>query len=546
MLAVLPFENLGAPEDEYFADGISDEVRGKLAALPGLEVIATGSSSEYKKSAKSMSQIGRELGADYLVVGKVRWEKGVGTKGRVRVSPELVEVASRREPIRKWQAPIDASLTDVFQVQADIAAQVAEALDVAFGTEHKQALAARPTANLAAYDAYLKGQETAQIADPGLLAGLSKAIDSYERAVALDSTFAPAWAQLSRTLSFQYWVGVPTSRGAARAKEATDRALALAPDRPESQLALGDYYSLVGADPERAVQIYAAGLRTAPDDANLLTGSAAAEVILGRWEASLVHLKRAQAIDPRSTLTARRLGISLLWLRQYPEAAAAFDRTLVLAPTDVSALESRAMVPLAEGDLEGARAVLGAAPAEVDSVALVAQVAAYWDLPWVLDDAQQQLLLRLRPESFGGDRGTWGLCLAQTYAFRGDNYRARVYADSARIALEDQLRDRPDDAGRRVALGLALAYTGKKDDAVREGERGAALSPLGAGSFSGSYIQHQLARIYILVGELEKALDKLEPLLGVPYYLSPAWLQIDPNFDPLRSNPRFQRLVAGA
>jgi len=244
--------------------------------------------------------------------------------------------------------------------------------------------------------------------------------------------------------------------------------------------------------------------------------------------------------------TARRLARTLLWLRRYPEAAAAYDRALTLAPTNLTLIQSKAMVPLARGDLAGARAVLRATPAEVEPVALVAYMATYWDLVWVFDDAQQRLLLGLGPDAFGGDRGNWGIVLAQAYALRGDQAIARIYADSARLAFDEQLRDAPDDAGRHVLLGLALAYLGSKADAVREGERAVALKPIGRDAYLGPYCQHQLARIYILVGEPEKALDRLEPLLEIPYYLSPGWLRIDPNFAPLRANPRFQRLAAGS
>ena len=157
-LAVLPFENLGRPEDEYFADGVTDEVRGKLAALPGLEVTARTSSGQYKQTTKSPQQIGRELGVDYLLTGTVRWEKDTGGQSRVRVSPELVQVSTAST---KWQAPFDAPLTDVFQVQADVAARVAEALGVALGAGERERLAEQPTENLAAYDAFLKGEEAA-------------------------------------------------------------------------------------------------------------------------------------------------------------------------------------------------------------------------------------------------------------------------------------------------------------------------------------------------------------------------------------------------
>jgi len=157
-LAVLPFENLGAADDEYFADGVTDEVRGKLASLPGLQVTARSSSGQYKKTAKTPQEIGRELGVDYLLTGTVRWEKAAGGN-RVRVSPELIVVSTAST---KWQQPFDAALSDVFQVQADIAGRVAQALNLALEGPKQEQLAERPTQNLAAYDAYLKGEEITQ------------------------------------------------------------------------------------------------------------------------------------------------------------------------------------------------------------------------------------------------------------------------------------------------------------------------------------------------------------------------------------------------
>jgi class 3 adenylate cyclase/TolB-like protein/Flp pilus assembly protein TadD len=544
VVAVLPFENLGAAEDEYFADGMTDEIRGKLATLPGLQVIASQSSGEYKESAKSLDQIADELGANYLVVGNVRWEK-TGEQSRVRVSPELVEVVPGRAPTTEWQAPFDAALTDVFEVQADIAGRVAAALDVALGSEEREALAAKPTANLEAYDAYLKGVEAAPALVTAGAPSVQRAIGFFEEAVALDPGFAPAWAQLARAQARYYAVGVPSSAGATRAREAAERAMALAPGRPESALALGDYYTYVRDDASKALDVYATGLRGAPSDADLLTATAFVEQTLGRWEAALDHFTRAHALDPRSVPTAIRLARSLLWLRRYPEAAAAYDRAHALDPTNVDGIEGRTMVELARGDLTSARTVLRAPRTEVDPGELVAYMATYWDLVWVLDDGQQRLLVGLDPDLFG-DRGTWGLVLAQAYALRGDQTRARVFADSARIAFEEVLLDAPDDDQVHVLLGLTFAYLGRKEDAMREGERAVALQPIARDAYSGPYNQHQLARIYMLVGEPEKALDQLEPLLEIPYYLSPGWLRIDPNFEPLRGNPRFERLAAGS
>ena len=168
----------------------------------------------------------------------------------------------------------------------------------------------------------------------------------------------------------------------------------------------------------------------------------------------------------------------------------------------------------------------------------------YWDLVWVLDEEQRDLLLRLTPTAFDGDRAQWAFCLMQAYVLRGDQENFRKSAEEARKGIEDQLRGAPQNATLRATLGLTLAYLGRKEEAIREGLRGVDLTPVSKDAFVGPYYQHQLARIYMLAGEPEKALDQLEPLLKIPYYLTPGWLKIDPNFDPLRNNPRFQKLVA--
>jgi tetratricopeptide (TPR) repeat protein len=250
-------------------------------------------------------------------------------------------------------------------------------------------------------------------------------------------------------------------------------------------------------------------------------------------------------LDPRSALTARRLAHTLLRLRRFPEALAAADRGLAVSPDNLDLLENKAMIYLAQGDLEGARGVIFGAPPEVEPTALVAFFANYWDLFWALDDSRQRLLLRLPLSAFDGDRGAWGIVRAQTHHIRGDAALARIYADSARLGFEETLADNPDNPQRRILLGLALAYLGEKTRAVDEGERGFALLPPAGDGYTGPYLKHQLARIYILAGEQDKALNQLEALLRMPYYVSPGWLRIDPTFDPLRKNPRFQKLVEG-
>jgi eukaryotic-like serine/threonine-protein kinase len=544
-VAVLPFENLGAPEDDYFADGIADAVRGKLTSVPGVEVIARASSTPYKKTTKAPQEIARELGAHYLLTATVRWQKG-GGGNRVQVSPELVEIRESGAPASKWQQPFDAAITDVFQVQSDIATKVAQALGGALSAGEEKRLSDKPTQNLAAYDAFLKGEEASNSMSAADPPSLRKAIGFYDQAVALDPNFAQAWARVSYANSLLHYNGTPSPALAERGRQAAEKAVALAPNRPEGYLALGSYERLVSVDFNRALEQLEKGLRLAPGDASLLRAAALAEEGLGRWDAAVAHFRQAERLDPRSVGILRTLAEALLLLRRYPEAREAYDRGLALAPASLILIEQKAMTFLAEGDLAGARAVLKAAPRQVEPTALVAFLANYFDLVWVLDEEQRELLLRLTPSAFDDDRGVRALCLVQAYALKGDGANVRTYAEEARKAYEEQLRAAPNDPQRHVVLGLALAYLGRKEEAIREGERGVALDPVAKDARNGPYYQHQLVRIYTLVGEPEKALDQLEPLMKIPYYVSPAWLKIDPNFDPLRKNPRFQKLVAQA
>ncbi len=544
-VAVLPFENLGAPEDDYFADGITDAVRGKLTSLPGLEVIARGSSTPYKKTTKTPQEIARELGAHYLLTATVRWQKG-GGGNRVQVSPELVEIRESGAPASKWQEPFDGSLTDVFQVQSDIASRVAQALGVALGAGEETRLSEKPTQNLAAYDAFLKGDEASRGMSAGDPVSWRKALGFYDQAVALDPGFAQAWARVSWTNARLYADGIPTSELAERSRQAGEKAVTLAPNRPEGYAALGHYLRVVLRDYDRALEQYSNARRVSPESAELLRGTALVERDLGRWEAALAHLQQADRLDPRSVGNLWVLGGALLRLRRYPEAREAFDRGLALAPANLGLIQGKAMTFLGEGDLAGARAVLRAALKRVDPTALVAYMATYEDLDWVLDEPQRELLLRLEPGAFDDDRGTWRLCLAHAYALKGDAANLRLHAEKAVEAFGEQLRSAPENGSLHVLRGVALAYAGRREEAVQEGERGVALLPVATHALTGPYLQHQLARIYLLVGEPEKALDLLEPLLKMPYFLSPGSLRIDPNFDPLRKNPRFQRLVAGA
>jgi TolB-like protein/Flp pilus assembly protein TadD len=539
-IAVLPFVNQGAPEDGYFADGMTDEVRSKLASLPGLAVIAGASTSQYKDTTKSPREIAKELDAHYLLSAKVLWDKR-GDVSRIRVTPELVEVSGEGAPTTRWQQAFDADLKDVFEVQGRIATQVAQALEVALGAKEQGQLGERPTSNLAAWDAYLKGRE---IDDSGNDAATTRrAAAQFEQAVALDPKFTLGWVGLSLARSLAYANGVKTPELAKAALEAAERARALAPERPESSYALGSYRRLVENELAQAADVFRQGLRIAPDNVDLLRNLGFSLMEQGQLEEALEPMRRAQALDPRSPRASIGLGDVYSWLRRPREAREAYDRALAIVPTHLSSINRKVQTYLQEGDVAGARGVVTTMPPQVGPTALVAQLASF--APLVLDASQRDLLLRLTPAAFGDDRAAWALSLAQEYEWRGEATRARPYWEQAREELAKQIAAAPDQPALHGLLGLALAHVGRGGDAVRESERGVALAPVEKDAWNAANVLDSLMRIHLTLGNNEKALDALQRLLNAPGTYTRAWARIDPDLKPLHGNPRFEKLTKG-
>ncbi len=542
-IAVLPFENLGDSADAYFADGITDAVRGKLTSLPALEVIARASSVQYRGTTRSPAEIARELGVRYLLTGTVRWAKGAGRTNRVQVSPELVEVQPDGSAASRWQQPFDAEMADVFRVQGDIATRVAEAMRVTLGVADQARLVEVPTRDPVAYDAFLRA-EAMFSAGATSSAELRRTVAEYERAVRLDTAFADAWARLAGARALLYANGVPTPELGKQSRDAAERALRLAPARALGHRALASYYMNVERDPRRALTEVEAARAATPNDATVLSVLSGVYAAIGRFDDAVQSASAAAKLDPRAVLPLQQLRTALSALRRYRDAREVADREMALSP-NLSSIEDRVIVSLAEGDLTGARRVLDSASRRVSQDELVTYLAIYQDLGWVLDDAAQQRLLALGPEHFDNDRATWSIVRAQVYGWRGDSARARTWGDTAAREFGAQVRANPNDAQRHAFYGLSLAYAGRAPEATIEGERGVALLPVDRDAVNGPYQLHLLARIHLLTGEREKAMDVLERLLSLPYYVSPGWLRIDPTFTPLEGNPRFEKLAAG-
>jgi eukaryotic-like serine/threonine-protein kinase len=538
-IAVLPFDNEGSAEDEYFAEGMTDEVRSRLSTIRGIRVTARGSSSQYRRSRKTPREIGRELEVQYLLQGTVRWSKTNGVS-RVRVTPELIDVSSADT---RWSQPYDTVLSDVFQVQANIASRVAEALNVALAPAVEAQIAERPTSNLDAYDEFLKGEQITNsfgnTDPPTLLRGL----EHYEQAVRLDSTFARAWGAISRVHSTNSASG-PTKESVERARVAAERTVQLAPDRSEARLAMGSYLLNVKLDYEGARQEFLKGLQHDPNNADLLGALAGVERTIGKFDDALVHRKQAAQLDPRSVSANRRLAGAYHDLRKFTEEQPVWDRALALAPDNLPIIQAKAIGLLDLGQLDSVHALIHSSLATVDTTALLVRFSMFQEMMWTLPRELWPKILNLTVKDFTNDKGHWGLKLGHTYLLLGDTATGRMFGDSARLAFEAQLREFPERAQLHELLGRALALGGHRAEAIAEAERSLAMRETTLDVSLRPYVHFQVARILIQSGEYNKALDLLEPLLSMyASDVTPGYLRLDPTFKPLMGNARFQRML---
>jgi serine/threonine-protein kinase len=543
MLAVLPFKNMGRTEDEYFADGLTEEITSRLASVRGLGVISRTSADQYKGTTKPLKQIGQELGAGYVLEGSVRWDKGAGGQSRVRVTPQLIQVSDDRH---LWAARYDAVLADVFQVQSTIAEQVTGALGVAIGEPEHQALGARPTENFQAYDFYLKAKNAQEACAVTLAVLCTGAEEMFQKAISLDSTFALAYADLSRLHSSTYASHMdPSPARLAKAKAAADAAIRFRPDLAQSHIAQGSYHVASGRDFEAALREYKLAEQAQPNNAEVIGVLAGIELARGRWQDALERDRRVAELDPRSFVSALIVANLAYYMRRYAEAERYVERSLALQPANALGYGMKAGIHVSwHGDTARARRVVEEAIAQ-EGVGISALLGAMGtQLMFVIprDSAFRAKLDRITAEELGDGDPTWAyLWKAEWYRHAKQPELARSYADSARVLLERQLAQQ-DQYFLRGRLALAYAQLGRKADAVRENRKSIDLAPIQK-DLEGADRSIDLASVNMLIGEPEAALDQLEYLMSVPSQISPAWLRVDPLWAPLRSHPRFQRLL---
>ena len=542
-IVVLPFENLGDSADAYFTDGITDAVRGKLTALPGVAVIDRGSSTPYRKTTKLPRDIAKELGVRYLLTGTVRFA-GSGDAKHVQVSPELVEIGDDGKSQSRWEQPFDAEVRDVFRVQGDIATKVAEAMQVALAGGVQQRLAKAPTSNPAAYDAFLRGEEALNSGfdDPG---ALRRAADYYEQAVARDSMMVDAWGALGRANSFLYQV-TPTPQLAAAGFAAAQRALALDPNANPGHRAMAAYDRYVRRDLAGGLREIELARRAAPNSAPILLALASFKADLGRTEESLSDIDGAIRLDPRNGSLWILQADAFLRLHRLAEARAAIDHGVVLLPGSPSARLMRIIPEVANGNLPGARMAIADALKDFSSSRVLAFVTAGNDMGWVLDSASAQQVLALGPEAFGNDRTSWAYARAEQYGWLGDSAKAHAWGDSASRMLAAQVKGAPNRAQSHVGLGLMLAYAGRGREAMEESARGLALVRADTAarmSLPNASFTYVAAWTALRAGDRDKALELLAESMRLRFYVTPAWLRVDPTWKSLRGDSRFEKLA---
>jgi len=547
-IAVLPFENRSEEKGTtYFADGIQDEILTRLSKIADLKVISRTSTQHYKSAPENLPEIARQLGVAHVLEGSV--QKSGDT---VRVNVQLIKAANDSH---LWADTFDRKLTDIFSVESEVANAVAVQLQAKLTGPEKEVIAARPTDNVEAYDAYLRGLAYTLKTFPTRTNALG-AQKYFKEAVRLDPKFALSWALLSYVDARNYVTQSlqPTLALFEEARQAAETALTLQPNLGEAVWAKGYYYYACLKDYDTAVRYFEQARQLLPNSSRIPESLAYVARRRGQWQQSQAYFNEAERLDPRNVNLLSQQATNNICLRRFPEALRKFDQVLDITPDDSDTLVQMAAIAQAEGDLPHASALLARLHLAANDIeGLETQV-----YQAILERRTASVIPRLRellatPDPalgfYGGELRFW-LGWAQEVA--GDHAGAQESWRQARSELEPFLKEQPDNYSLIGDLALTEMGLGHKAAALALAERAIVANPIEKDAVVGPIPIEIRARVAAQVGEPDRAIAALQKLLSIPYAgalaenipITPALLRLDPMFDPLRNDPRFQKLVA--
>jgi serine/threonine-protein kinase len=543
-IAVLPFENLSdEKENAYFADGVQDEILTGLAKVADLKVISRTSTMQYKVGAeRNLPEIAKMLGVAHVLEGSVQ-----RAGGRVRVNAQLIDA---RTDSHLWAERYDRDVADVFAIQSEVAGNIVAQLQAKISPSEKAAIEKAPTNDIAAFSLYAHAKA---LIDDALLREASKdlfeAVRLLDEAVKDDASFYPAYYQLARAHDSIYQYGFDHTPARLSLADAAIQSLRrLRPDAGETHLALARHLYFGYRDYDRARQELSAAQRDLPNNSEAFLLAAYIDRRQGRWGDSTRNFEHASALDPRNTAILQQLSLSYESLRGYADAVAVLDRALTIAPNDITLRTQRARVALrSQGDTKPLHTTIETVVSENPNAAPV--VAGEWLLLALYErdaEAAQRALAAMPP---GGCYdasipfpNTW--CEGLSARMRGDQRAAQAAFTNAREELAKMVRNQPDYAEGLCALGVIDAVLGNKEDAIREGRRAVELIPVGKSAIEGPLLIKHLAAIYAWTGDKGRAFEQLDKAVHLPGYLSYGELRLHPIWNPLRGDPRFEKIVA--
>jgi len=545
-IVVLPFENLGAPEDAYLAAGLTEEVISRLANLQGLSVISRTTAVGYDRKGKTIAQIGADLGVAFVLEGSVQCERQPGRESRVRITPQLIQVA---DDTHLWADRYDRVLADIFAIQSEVAESVVSAMGVKLLPREKTALKTASTNDMEAYGFYLRGLEFNN-------RGTSKedqegALRMFQAAVDRDPRFTQALARLTRTSAGLYHFHWDRSRAhVERAKDALDQLAALGPGLPETHIARGWYHYWALGDYPKALDEFKAALLLQPGNSDVLEGISAILRRQGRSQESAEESAKLLEIDPRSSNALLHHGQTCVLVRRYEEAARVLALAASFDPQAGILWAFRVRVQLLwHGDVDKARSLVaeaGQVPRLYDSVGLVTYEA--FRVALIRRDFREALRLLE-----GAKREALymqffylpiDLLRGETHRLSGENDLARVSFEAGRRRLQELIAKDPGDSRYYSALGIACAGLGLREEALQAAKRGTELMPPSKDAWRAPWRIGDLALVHTMLGQQNEAIDRLDFLLSHTGEISTHTLRLEPRWDPLRSNPRFQALLA--